>query len=216
MIVDDALLDALDPALLQDAMQRVAGGQPHCGVGTRLKPMGHVETITGFAATMRLTHVGRQGGDGRRKVMTCYDELRPRSMLVLQVEGDPGGGVIGDLVAHRLSRIGVLGAVVDGPVRDVSGILARGFLVWAREATLRGMNADELRVEVGCDVEVNGIVVGEGDLVSAGRDGICVVKAGSIGAVLAAAQRLVDEENEAHRKIGNGQTILQAYPNIRS
>ena len=216
MIADDALLDALDPALLQDAMQRVAGGRPHCGVGTRLKPMGHVATITGFASTMRLTHVGRQNGDGRRRVMSCYDELRPGSVLMLQVDGDPGGGVIGDLVAHRLSRIGVLGAVVDGPVRDVGGILARGFLTWAREATLRGMNADELRVEVGGDVEVDGIVVGEGDLVSAGRDGICVVRAGSVDAVLAAARQLVDEEREAHQRIGNGQTILQAYPNIRA
>lgn len=216
MTMDEALLQRLDPALLQDAILRVTGTRSHQCAATRPRPMGHVATVTGRVSTMRLSHVGKGRGDGRHKVMSSYDELPAGCILALQVLGDPGGGVIGDLVAHRLVRIGVLGAVVDGPVRDVGGILDCGFHVWAREVTLRGMSADELRVEIGCPVEIDGVTFHDGDLASAGRDGVCVVPADKVAEVLDAARVILAEEEDAHKKIGQGRTILQAYPTIRA
>lgn len=147
--------------------------------------------------------------------MEFYDSLPAGGVLVIEVVGNPGGGVIGDLVAHRLSRIGVLGAVVDGPIRDVSGILSKDFPVWAREFTLSGMFADELHVEAGTEVNIGGVTVAQGDLVSAGRDGICIVKKDTIAPVLKVAEGILKAEEEAHQRIAAGDTILEAYPTIR-
>jgi regulator of RNase E activity RraA len=209
-------LQNLNPSLLHDAIQKNSAEMAARSViSSQLRPAGHKETVTGPAMTLRFRHVGQDCAHGRKKVMESYDGLVAGHILVVEVVGDPGGGVIGDLVAHRLSRIGLLGAIVDGPIRDVSGILETGFLVWSREVTLQGMCADELQVELGVEVSVGGVSVRTGDLVSAGRDGICVVRESDVPLVLEAAEKIIEAEEEAHRRIGAGHTILEAYPTIR-
>jgi 4-hydroxy-4-methyl-2-oxoglutarate aldolase len=148
--------------------------------------------------------------------MSAYDSLPGRSLLVVEVAGDAGGGVIGDLIAHRLAKIGVCGAVVDGPVRDVNGILDHGLMVWASEVTISGMAANELKLELELEICVGGVHVGPGDLVAADRDGIFVVPRSRIDEVTGVALSLLAEEEEAHRKIESGLSILAAYPNIRA
>ncbi len=147
--------------------------------------------------------------------MEAYDTLPAGRVLAVEVVGDPGGGVIGDLVAHRLSRIGMFGAVVDGPIRDVTGILRSEFPVWARAITLGGMSASELRIEKGREINLGGVPVREGDFLSAGPDGICVVKTDYTEGVFQAAEAIKRAEEEAHRRIAAGSTILEAYPSIR-
>lgn len=209
-------LSKLDPALLHDAVQRHLPDRIRKSVvSPSLRPAGHEETVTGLASTLRLRRVERAETGGAVKVMDAYDALPAGSILVVEVVGDPGGGVIGDLVAHRLSRIGLLGAIVDGPVRDTGGILSYGLPVWARDITLCGMVADELQVEVGVDVTIGGVHVSQNDLISAGRDGICVVGQDSMDVVLNAAQTIAARESEAHSRIASGGAIKDVYLSVR-
>lgn len=203
-------------SLLHDAYERLYGSVSSRNQIIRsLSPVGHSAFITGPAYTLRFTRVPANEADGRIRIMSAFDAIPPGAVLVIQVVGDPSGGVVGDLVAHRLSEIGIKGAIVDGPVRDVSGILRYDLRVWSREVVISGMAANELRLESGCEVAIDGVAIRPGDLVSADVDGVYVVPAESIESTAKVAGKLVEEEELAHQRLSTGISILESYPTIR-
>jgi regulator of RNase E activity RraA len=185
-------------------------------VRPEFRSAGHRKTVTGPASTLRLRRVHREDADGSFKILQAYDNLPAGTIVAVDVVGDPGGGVIGDLVGHRLSQIGLLGAIVNGPVRDTDGLLACGFCVWAREFTLSGMELDELQVETGVDVNLGGVCVSQNDLISAGNDGIFVISRNHVDQVLRVAAPSALKEKEAHRDIASGQAVSSVYKAMRS
>jgi len=104
---------------------------------------------------------------------------------------------MGDLGAARAKRSGFVGSIVDGGVRDASGVIASGLPVWARHITpLTG----QLRMEA---VELNGIVtirgvrIEPGDIIIADRTGIAVVPRDLAEQILRDVQTVVAEEKRS-------------------
>jgi RraA family protein len=104
----------------------------------------------------------------------ALDDAQPGDVLVINGQGDLSRALIGDLIGEIMVNKGVLGAVIDGAVRDAETLAAQGLVVFARAATPAGpyKNGPGL---IGCPVAVGGVVVNPGDIVVADADGVVVV-----------------------------------------
>ena len=113
----------------------------------------------------------------------------PLVAVLRDVDSRPGrGACFGDGMATLHQRLGVVGAVVDGTVRDLDGIRTVGLPIWAR-GRVPGHGAFNL---VGYDrpVIVGQLRVQPGDLLLADGDGCVRIPAAEAEAVVEAAGRI--------------------------
>lgn len=200
-----------DAALLYDAYAGVFGAHASARQVIRIfTPVIPEHCVTARAATLRLRRVPPAQAAGREAVLAAYDAVPPGTMLIVQVKGDAGGAVLGDVIAHRLIRTGVSAVVVDGAVRDVSGISDLGLPVWSRARDVAGMVTAELAVESGCSLTVAGVTIAPNDLVAADAGGIFVVPESDIVATLEAAQELLAHDVQVHAELAQGATLSRA------
>ncbi|MAE67711.1 MAG: hypothetical protein CMJ18_25940 [Phycisphaeraceae bacterium] len=104
--------------------------------------------------------------------------------------------ILGDGMAKLLDSIGVVGAVTDGCVRDVRGLMTVGFAVYARGTVahhcgLRVRSVDE-------PVEIGGITIRPGDLIHADDEGVIRIPPSCHEALPDAAGRMRAFEHEVH------------------
>lgn len=117
-------------------------------------------------------------------VHKALDLANPGDVLVIDASSSMMTAVIGDLVSTKARHRGIVGAVVDGLVRDLDGILALGdFPVFARGSTPLGP-LHRGPGEVNYPVSVGGIVVNPGDVIVGDADGVVVVPRDSAEDVL--------------------------------
>jgi 4-hydroxy-4-methyl-2-oxoglutarate aldolase len=111
-------------------------------------------------------------GMGERE---SYFVARPGDVIVIDGGGRTDASNLGAHSARAARQMGCAGAVVDGLVTGVAGIVASGYPVWSRGATTITGNH---RVET---MEVNGVIccggaqVRPGDLVVADDQGTAIV-----------------------------------------
>ena len=204
---------SLSSALVCDAAQRLWGPErlrAHIPVG--LSRLSGRQAAVGTAYTMRISPAHRRDGSERERWFAALDSVPANAIIVMQVIGDLGGATIGDVVAHRLSKRGVTGVVIDGPARDIEDLREYGVSVWAREVTMRGMSPSDANTEVGIDIVCGNAVVCPNDLVVCDSDGIFIVPADHSGEVLKIAEAFQHSEGQTHRAIENGATLVDSYP----
>jgi 4-hydroxy-4-methyl-2-oxoglutarate aldolase len=115
-------------------------------------------------------------------------------VLVLSAEGGLERAVWGGVLTEAALRCGLVGAVVDGVVRDLAQIRALGFPLFARGSSAAGPHKGG-RGSCGEVVQCGGVVVAPGDLVLGDMDGVVVIPAAKVDAVAKdALERLRVEE----------------------
>lgn len=163
---------------LPEAGTRRLADVPAANVGDALQRMtvmdGGMRLVTAVA-TLRgnaLT-VDVRSGDNLA-VHRALDEAQPGDVLVVNGRGDPTRALIGDLIGEIMVNAGVVGAVVDGAVRDVRALSGMGLAVYARAVTPAGPFKNGPG-SVGVPVAVGGVVVAAGDVLVGDADGVVVV-----------------------------------------
>ncbi len=205
--------NGLNASVLHDAVEKIKGHQVSENLCCRaIRPIARQPTIVGPAHTIRLSRAMNLDGTERTKVMHAYDTAPEGTVVVIEVLAKLGGGVVGDVVAHRLKRLGVKAAVVDGCIRDVLGIEQHGVPVWAREVSMAGMVPGEVHVEVGCPISVGGVLVRPGDLVALDMDGVFICPEELVSSAVPMAKEFLVSEEKTHDGIAAGKSIVQAYP----
>jgi 4-hydroxy-4-methyl-2-oxoglutarate aldolase len=137
----------------------------------------------------------------------AVDELAPGDIIVVAAGGPRGAGLCGDLLALAARRRGAAGIVVDGPVRDLVGIVQIGLPIFYRGTSPLGPRKDvpgELRVPI----ELDGVHIEPGDLVVADADGVVLVPARDAAEVRADAEALAAEEETLRARIEAGESTL--------
>lgn len=107
-----------------------------------------------------------------------YDYLEatpgPKITIIKDVDSRPGrGAALGDVMASMHRLLGVTGIVVDGTVRDISGLRRAGVPTWAT-GRVSGHGLFHL-VRVDVPVTVADLPVDPGDLMAADADGVVSV-----------------------------------------
>ncbi|MEI2417181.1 RraA family protein [Orrella sp. JC864] len=136
---------------------------------------------------------------------------RPGDVLVVDGKADQTCALFGELMVSQARAAGLGGFVVDAASRDTE-ILAQGdFPVFAAGANPCGPTKG-LPGRLGGQASVGGVAVTAGDLVVGDADGVVVIPADEVPAVLAAAQAKLDSERQRLEEIAAG-TLVSPWLN---
>jgi regulator of RNase E activity RraA len=98
----------------------------------------------------------------------------PRVVVIQDIDEQPGtGAFLGKVHAHILMALGCVGAVTNGAARELPGIEACGFQVFAGRLAIS--RAYVHVVEFGVPVEVGNLKIQPGDLIHGDRHGILTI-----------------------------------------
>ena len=135
----------------------------------------------------------------------------PAGHVVICQPQDDVRALFGGLSAEALAIKGVRGYIVDGGCRDIAAIAEQGFPVFARFATPIDIVCAWRAEAFDVPVSIGGVPIWPGDHVVADRDGIVLIGAADIDAVLCAAEAKLSSEGEMVRAIRAGMDPQAAY-----
>jgi regulator of RNase E activity RraA len=183
----------------------VADSQERAGVmHSAIKPTTDVRFV-GVALTVKL-----YPGD----LVDCLDALKVAGegdVIVVDACGDTETSIWGGLMAGLCQQKGVVGAVVDGAIRDTDEIKALGFPICTRAIVPRSTHSPYSGrmepIEVNVPITCGGVPVNPGDIVLADEIGVVVVPHEEAGEVLERAREQAANEEKTRKRIQEGKTV---------
>ena len=149
----------------------------------RLKPTLAGARLIGPAATIRYLPTRREPGalrtedpDGQLGNKRLAGMIEKGSVMVVQ-SARTDVSVVGSEAAEMLQEAGIVGAVVDGAVRDLEGLMRLGFACWTSGRTQVTGRWRIEAVAFGEPVAIAGVQVQQGDVVVADDGGVTFVPA---------------------------------------
>lgn len=153
-----------------------------------------------------LTVLGRPSDDLIHQV--AIHVAQPGDVIVAQVGGDTEAGIWGELMALCAQRRGVAGLVIDGAVRDVAGIQAMQFPVFAKAICMKGTGKEKLGW-INHPIVCGGVYVRPGDLVAADDDGVVVLPQERLQEILELCNTRQERERRTIEKIEAGMSTFE-------
>jgi regulator of RNase E activity RraA len=148
-------------------------------------------------------------------ILEAVFENMPRgSMMVITTNGYDGSGAFGELMGTTaLYYCGSVGAVVDGPIRDIPRLLEINFPVWARGSIPTDSVGRAQLNGVGQIINCGGIEISPRDIVFADQDGVVVIPVNNIDAskVLKLAEERAHDERRSRQEIREGRSLKEVY-----
>ncbi|MBI4841554.1 MAG: RraA family protein [candidate division NC10 bacterium] len=134
--------------------------------------------MVGYAVTATADSMTPGRARDRKGHMRLFDAIAasPKpAVLVVQDVGPKGTHAcfLGDVIASLSSRLGAIGIVTDGGVRDLDGVRPLGFHIFA--AGLVVAHGTFNIIDVGIPVELSGTRVQLGDLIHGDSSGVTTV-----------------------------------------
>lgn len=143
---------------------------------------------------------------------TAIESLRPGEVLVIEARNEPDAGTIGDIFAMRAIKLGAVGVVTDGAVRDTPALRQMGIAVYHRAshgATYRRLH---MPVDQQIPIACAGVTVVPGDVMVGDDEGVVVVPAALVDEVAAEAAQQELEETWAMERVAAGDGTDGAFP----
>jgi len=191
---DRALLDlfeGLPASNISDNMSRMPGTtglQPYHRAGLQLR---------GIALTVRV-----RSGDNLM-IHRALQLGRPGDVLVIDGEGCVDRALIGEIMKNVARMRGIVGAVIDGAIRDVAAFRKDDFACYARGVCHRGPYKDGPG-EINVPIAVGGMVVNPGDIVVGDQDGLLAIPQPGIEALIDKARAHLETEAQTIRAMKEG------------
>lgn len=143
-----------------------------------------------------------------------FGNMKKGQVVAVNTNGFSGAGAFGELMATTCKFYGgVKGAVVDGPIRDISRILEIEFPVWAKGNIPTDSIGRVDMVGIGGPIRCGGIKVIPGDVIFADRDGVVVIPVADVDLkeVVERAEEVVAAERRSRQEIRGGASLLDVY-----
>jgi regulator of RNase E activity RraA len=185
-VSSSAVADALDRMGLQGVLQGFASYTTHAALGT--------------AFTVCLC----DPSESSRGFSSYLEEVPSGALLVIDNAGRRGHSVFGGLMSAEAHRKGVVGAVVNGEVRDAAEAEELGFAIFARGRTPRSGRAVARVRSTNDPVTLGDVTIKPGDTVVADADGIVVVPAGHAEEALVLARFIEAADAAVFQRVRSG------------
>jgi regulator of RNase E activity RraA len=208
-------LQGPDPAVLQGFKELLKVYSPSCVVAdaqeragvmrSYLRPLTQSTRFVGPALTVRL-EPGNQ--------VDCLDALsvaQEGDVIVVDAAGETETSIWGGLMSGLCKMKGVVGAVIDGAMRDTDETRDLGFQVFAKAIVPRSTHTPYSGrmepIEINVPIQCAGVVVRPGDLVLGDEIGVVVIPLEESRRVLGLAREQADKEEKTRQKIREGKTV---------
>lgn len=177
----------------------------HEALGRRAFASG-IELLVGPAFAGPAITVAIPSGDNLGLHAALQDA--PSGAVLCVASGGQGlFGVLGDLLQEAARTRGLAGIVVDDSIRDLAQLEAPPSLA-ARGVSARGTMKRRV-LSLGRPVAIGGVLIHPGDWIVGDGDGICVVPAGQLDALLAGAEARTQRESGIRTKLKAGRTSVE-------
>jgi RraA family protein len=137
-------------------------------VDPTIRCLGNSGRLAGPACTVKV-----YPGDNLM-VHKALDIAKPGDVVVVDARGSRANAVLGDTISMKARHRGIAGFIVDGYIRDLSGIRKMNYPVYARGATVVGP-LHRAPGEINYPVCCGGVVVNPGDIIIADCSGVVVI-----------------------------------------
>jgi 4-hydroxy-4-methyl-2-oxoglutarate aldolase len=141
-------------------------------------------------------------------VLQALDAAPPGSVIVARNTADESEALAGDIFVTAAAAQGIAGLVVDGAIRDIDGIQGLGVPVFSR--TVNYVSAKTALVPARAvpeAVTLASVAVAPGDWIFGDSDGLLVVEARLVSAVMNAAIVLHEREESLKRALRAGERL---------
>jgi len=204
-----AVLEAVYTSVIHDVMR--AMGRRNFTLPPQITPLQPDTVLTGPAFTVE----GRidEAADAHLTLLEwtgLLSKAKPGHVWVSQPHNQTVAQM-GELSAETLHRKGVLGAVLDGGLRDASFILRLGFRCWRTFHTPRDVVGMWRPTGVDVPIIIGGVLVRPGDWLHGDRDGMVVIPVEILDEVIAKAVAAMQTESLVRKAILEGVDPQEAY-----
>lgn len=178
-------LAGISTANISDALFHM--GHKDRTMRARIKPVHPEMRLFGPALTVK-AYPG-----GTHACSLALEDVQPGEVIVVDGGGFTDAILWGEIFSHLAALAGCAGAVIDGAVRDIDGVIELGFPLFAAAVMPAAGTGDRLgaiRIPIACA----GVVVNPGDFVYGDRLGVVVVPPALAEETLAHAREIVEKE----------------------
>jgi 4-hydroxy-4-methyl-2-oxoglutarate aldolase len=133
---------------------------------------------------------------------------QPGDVLVANTGGYLRTGAWGEILTVAAQVKGVLGLAIDGAVRDIEAIAARGFPVFSRGLAI-GACTKQRAGRIGLTMQFGCVVVRPGDLIFGDVDGLVILEQERLDDIYDAAVARQQQEIEIMDQLRAGKTTLE-------
>ena len=167
-------------------------------------------------STVKPIHVKPIKMAGKAFTVSCFDDFltvvkalsEAKEGDILVVDGQGGElALAGEIFSTEAKRKGLSGIVIDGAVRDIAGIRALDFPVYARSVNPKAGSTQKLG-SINAPVNCGGTTINPGDIVFGDMDGIIVADASSMAKTIAIADIIQNKEDQVLTLINSGRSLF--------
>lgn len=184
----------------------VADAQERAGVmRSYLRPLTNETRFAGSALTVRL-EPGNQ--------VDCLDALevaQSGDVIVVDAAGETETSIWGGLMSGLCKMKGVVGAVVDGAIRDTDETRDLNFYIFSKAIVPRSTHSPFSGriepIEINVPIQCAGVLVNPGDIVLGDEIGVVVVHVENAEEVLEKARTQAENEEKTRVRIREGKTV---------
>lgn len=142
-------------------------------------PLPGAGKIVGTAKTLRFVpnreDLFQRYGTGHNMQKRAFDAVGEGEVMVIEANGDPGAGTLGDVLATRARARGAAGIITDGAVRDHDEVAVVGIPVYSNGAHPAVLGRRHVPWDMDLTIRCGGATVQPGDVIVADSDGAVVV-----------------------------------------
>jgi 4-hydroxy-4-methyl-2-oxoglutarate aldolase len=204
------IANAIEPFKLRDRCEGFLGGSIRC-----LFP--DLGVMVGYALTVTMTsEVGPPPGrEGYWRMWEALERSpKPAVVVVQDISRAPTRcAYFGEVMATIASRLGAIGVVTDGGVRDLSEVHALGLHYFAPHPVVSHGNFRI--VDVGIPVVLDGQTVHPGDLLHGDGNGIVVVPPSVVQQLSEAVDKIREREKRTLEFVNSPDFTLEGLKQIQ-
>jgi regulator of RNase E activity RraA len=143
-------------------------------------------------------------------MLEALDDLKTNEVYICTGSA-PSYALWGELMSMRAIKLGAAGAVVNGYSRDTNGILELNFPVFSYGSYAKDQAPRGKVIDFRTTIEMNGVLIRNGDYVIGDRDGVCIVPKEASTEIFRLALEKARGEKVVFQKIKEGMSAKAAF-----